>query len=455
MERRGRPKHPDIFTPREWEVLALIRQSLSNEEIAERLGISIDGVKYHVSEILSKLGVGNRREAARWRPKAERPWWLAAGAPLLFWRRLGFGWLSPALAGGVAVVVAAGVGLLVWALLATGGDGTTTAITTPLRLRRGDKIAYVVNGDIWVLDSEWERHRLTDDGNNFAPDWSPDGEWLRFDKSVGTGEALRTQPWLMRSDGSDARELDAAIGLWSPDGKTLPYVAKGGHESTGALVTASVESGESHEILPPKFDVASLAWSPDGRTVALTRLVPRLRLQRHELVAIGAVLREYVAQQPVERVALAGVGQQQHRLAYQRLVPRCRLVEARLAPLRRIDAVVPHPLLSTADEDLDGVAIDDAQHLPLLESRLIGLKIGQRDGEGGDGVRAGFFAVAGEDAQHDAHGEGEDRGHQPSGAAATEEGEQARTDAGRGATALRSAAGSAAATAAGHVWIKV
>ena len=123
MERRGRPKHPDILTPREWEVLALIRESLSNEEIAERLGISIDGVKYHVSEILSKLGVPNRREAARWRPEAERPRWLGVGAPLLFRRKLSFGWLSPALAGGVAIVVAAGAGLLVWALLATGGGG--------------------------------------------------------------------------------------------------------------------------------------------------------------------------------------------------------------------------------------------------------------------------------------------------------------------------------------------
>ncbi len=52
MSKRGRPPHPDILTPREWEVLALLRESLSNDEIAQRLGISLAGAKYHVSEIL-------------------------------------------------------------------------------------------------------------------------------------------------------------------------------------------------------------------------------------------------------------------------------------------------------------------------------------------------------------------------------------------------------------------
>ena len=63
---RGRPKHPDILTPREWQVLDLIREGLTNEQIARRLGISENGAKYHVMEILSKLGVSSRYEAAAW-----------------------------------------------------------------------------------------------------------------------------------------------------------------------------------------------------------------------------------------------------------------------------------------------------------------------------------------------------------------------------------------------------
>jgi DNA-binding CsgD family transcriptional regulator len=64
MRTRGRPRHPDILTPREWEVIELLRADLTNQEIADRLGISLDGAKYHVAQILTKLGISSRREAA-------------------------------------------------------------------------------------------------------------------------------------------------------------------------------------------------------------------------------------------------------------------------------------------------------------------------------------------------------------------------------------------------------
>lgn len=73
MNRRGRPPYPDVLTPRQWQVLALLREGLSNEQIALRLGISVDGVKFHVSEILGKLGVGTRNEAAQWDGEQRQP----------------------------------------------------------------------------------------------------------------------------------------------------------------------------------------------------------------------------------------------------------------------------------------------------------------------------------------------------------------------------------------------
>ncbi len=49
-------------------MLDLVRLGLTNEEIASRLGISEAGVKYHVSQILSRLGgvAGGQRSH----------WWL-------------------------------------------------------------------------------------------------------------------------------------------------------------------------------------------------------------------------------------------------------------------------------------------------------------------------------------------------------------------------------------------
>lgn len=59
------PDKPDYgLTRREQEVLILLVEGLNNVEIAKRLVISRHTVRYYVSEILGKLGVSNRTEAA-------------------------------------------------------------------------------------------------------------------------------------------------------------------------------------------------------------------------------------------------------------------------------------------------------------------------------------------------------------------------------------------------------
>jgi NarL family two-component system response regulator LiaR len=59
-----RPAQPQFnLTERELDVLKLMVQGMSNPQIAERLVVSRSTVKFHISSILSKMGVASRTEA--------------------------------------------------------------------------------------------------------------------------------------------------------------------------------------------------------------------------------------------------------------------------------------------------------------------------------------------------------------------------------------------------------
>ena len=129
MERNrgGRPRHPDILTPAEWRVLEQLREGGTNAEIAVRLGISPDTVKYHIANMLAKLGVHDRRELAAWRPEPKRsrlpavltgPVALGSVVRPLVWVAIG-----GAALGAVAVVAVA--------LLALAGNGDQPVAVAP------------------------------------------------------------------------------------------------------------------------------------------------------------------------------------------------------------------------------------------------------------------------------------------------------------------------------------
>ena len=55
----------DSLTSRENEILELLEQGLTNQQIASRLSVTLHTVKNHVHSLLTKLGVGSRSEAVQ------------------------------------------------------------------------------------------------------------------------------------------------------------------------------------------------------------------------------------------------------------------------------------------------------------------------------------------------------------------------------------------------------
>lgn len=85
-----RDRTPIRWTDREREVLNLLAEGKTNAEIAAELDISFATAKWHVSEVLSKLGVESRADAAHYwrrergvRGRARRaPQWIMGGIAL-------------------------------------------------------------------------------------------------------------------------------------------------------------------------------------------------------------------------------------------------------------------------------------------------------------------------------------------------------------------------------------
>ncbi len=128
------------------------------------------------------------------------------------------------------------------------------------------KLAYVQGGDIWVKTlPDGESQRLTTDGRNREPRWSPSGEWLAFRKDE--------QVWLMRADGSTVWPLNEGTTIsafaWVPMDDRLAYVT-----GTGELWTVNADGTGSATLVPQTFPehgpgrVCRIAWGPDGRWIA-------------------------------------------------------------------------------------------------------------------------------------------------------------------------------------------
>ncbi|MBC7250871.1 MAG: PD40 domain-containing protein [Anaerolineae bacterium] len=148
---------------------------------------------------------------------------------------------------------------------------TLTASTPALPSKLG-KVAYVQGGDIWVKAlPDGKPQRLTTDGRNNTPRWSPSGEWIAFRKGD------YGQVWVMRADGSDARSLetppDAAF-AWSPVTDRLAYADIDRLlviHPDGSETLTPVSGPQVNPPTPPPPEaqrIGRIAWSPDGHWIA-------------------------------------------------------------------------------------------------------------------------------------------------------------------------------------------
>lgn len=256
MKRRGRPPHPDVLTPREWEVMDLLRRGQRNRQIASRLGISLAGAKFHVSEILGKLGLRNRREAAAWQPAPAGRGWAAGlvAIPLGLIRKMHVGWLPAAGAAALFLALAAGAGLFALGVARTrGGDDDNQQMAAPLN-DQGPYLVYVelqglnpLASALYVSAVGGQPQQLVryDDSMLFYLAGSPDGRLIAAleqplpeglaqgstidANSLAPGNVLvldRAGRDVFRRDGQADAILDFMMPLmsWAPDSNRLAFM---------------------------------------------------------------------------------------------------------------------------------------------------------------------------------------------------------------------------------------
>ena len=274
MGQRGRPRHPDVLTPREQDVLSLIREGLTNEQIAARLGITFETAKHHVSEILSKLGVETREEAAAWRE-----------ATTLTPRRSVLLQIA-AMAGAVAGIAA----LVVVAYLSYRAEvkeedsfsqatSNATASSPATQVPSDDLIQYFPG--VYAVDPVGGEPELVYDSlfDSSAGYWwkvgsqSPDGRWFGIPIRTTSGNAGQHIAIIDLERREPTREIEIEGYVFSialgPDAKQLAMYAR--INEVEGLYVLDVTRGEITTVDAPNVGIQTLAWSPDGSTLAFDK----------------------------------------------------------------------------------------------------------------------------------------------------------------------------------------
>jgi DNA-binding CsgD family transcriptional regulator len=239
---------------RQRKVLDLIEKGHTNREIADMLGMTVDGAKWNVSEILGKLALDSREDAAeywRWRqrraPAVVRAMRALFGLPAAKW-----------VAGGTA---AAAVGTTVAAVLLMGSGSGASQQPDPLQfyleatIHRADP-EYPTDHVLrwWQLDADharWDYDQLTpairSTHTTTIIDGSEQFKFSRDGSDVGRGPLEPTgNPLGLPSDlifvgpvrQSNLGEVLADLSSWGDEAVTAEVV---GYEDVGGTQATVIE----------------------------------------------------------------------------------------------------------------------------------------------------------------------------------------------------------------------
>jgi DNA-binding CsgD family transcriptional regulator len=270
--RRGRPPYPGILTPREQEVLDLLREGLSNPELAGRLGITRAGAAYHVSEILSKLQVHTREEAAAWKPRPEPV--LGIGTLGVLWQKVRLPGLAKAT---VVAALTAGVGAIVVLALGVLMQDSTPAPGQPSHAPDGrtgepgiDRIIdALVQDDAASLVARFEDVEARLFVENGERDGLASAQWTaRF--TVGDRELFAVYEGGNRDFSTSAaggvtlvpRDLTVVVRLTPPDGMQEVWRFGVNRGLEPAMAAIEVATGRPYDVSrpAPASTIARMPW---------------------------------------------------------------------------------------------------------------------------------------------------------------------------------------------------
>ena len=128
---------------------------------------------------------------------------------------------------------------------------------------------------IWVYDlaGDTQIQRLTQDGSNQRPVWTPDNERVTFSSDIGGTLGIYSQPADLSGAAEKLLTVEDVSGVWpsswSPNGQTLAFTSSGQVRGR-SIWTVSSETGSTPELF---YDVpgsiqSDPVFSPDGEWLA-------------------------------------------------------------------------------------------------------------------------------------------------------------------------------------------